>query len=218
MKAFWIAGLLTGVASSAFAADLPSTNAPPAPPPVYAPIFTWTGFYVGLNGGYAYRSMSSSNFTNSSGGVIGGQAGYNYQIGQFVGGIEGDIDWTDTADSGTFINGTNKFTTGAMITERLRAGIAMDRSLLFITGGYAGIQTRGSIIDPINGIAGGQDAWRNGGVIGAGVEYALTNNVSAKAEYLYAPFSSHTYFGGTPDAENNGLSLSLLRVGLNYKF
>ena len=56
------------------------------------------------------------------------------------------------------------------------------------------------------------------GVIGAGVEYALTNNISAKAEYLYAPFSSQTYFAGTPDAENNGLSLSLFRVGLNYKF
>ena len=218
MRKFWIAGLLAAVSTSAFAADLPTMKAPPAPPPVYAPAFTWTGFYVGVNGGYAYRSLSSSNMPSASGGVVGGTAGYNYQIGQFVGGLEGDLDYTDTAKSGGFFNGTNKFTTSTMTTERLRAGFAMDRSLFFITGGYAGIQTRGAFIDSVNGFAGAQDAWRNGGVVGGGVEYAFTNNISAKAEYLYAPFSSKSYFAGTPEAENNGLSMSLFRVGVNYKF
>jgi outer membrane immunogenic protein len=104
-----------------------------------------------------------------------------------------------------------------MTTERLRVGIAMDRSLFFITGGYAGVETRASFIDNA-GAFGAQNAWRNGGVVGGGVEYAFTNNISAKAEYLYAPMSSQTYFGGTPYAENSGLSMSLARVGLNYKF
>jgi outer membrane immunogenic protein len=217
MWKFWIAGLMAAVSTSAFGADLPTAKAPPAPAPYYAPLFTWTGFYVGVNGGYAYRSMSSSNLPSASGGVVGGTAGYNYQIGQFVGGIEGDLDYTDTAKSGGFFNGTNKLTTNTMTTERVRAGLAMDRSLFYITGGYAGIGTRGSFIDN-NGVFGAQNAWRNGGVVGGGVEYAFTNNVTAKAEYLYAPFSSQTYFGGTPYAENSGLSLSLFRVGVNYKF
>ncbi len=55
--------------------------------------------------------------------------------------------------------------------------------------------------------------WRNGGVVGAGLEYAFTNNISAKAEYLYAPFA-----GQTIDGQRSNLDLSLIRAGLNYKF
>jgi outer membrane immunogenic protein len=217
MRKFWIAGLLAAISTGAFAADLPTQKAPPAPPMIYAPAFTWTGFYLGVNGGFAYRAMSSSNFDNSGGDLIGGTAGYNYQIGQFVGGVEGDVNFTDTTQSGTFFNGVNKMSTGMMTTARVRLGLAMDRSLFYVTGGYAGVSTRASFIDN-NGVFGAQNQWRNGGVIGGGVEYAFTNNITGKAEYLYAPMSSATYFSGTPYVENSGLSMSLARVGLNFKF
>ena len=122
-----------------------------------------------------------------NGGLLGGPAGYNYQVGQFVGGVEADLDWTDMNKSNVYALGTNKFSTSTMTTERLRAGIALDRTLLFVTGGYAGIETKGSFNDTLNLISGSQSTWRNGGVIGGGVEYAFTNNITAKAEYLYMP-------------------------------
>jgi len=223
MKKFLLAALLAGVATSAFAADLPTHKAPPMMQPVYAPAFSWTGFYIGVNGGLGYADVGNTNFASSSGGVAGGTVGYNYQIGQFVGGVEGDLDWTGMGKSNAYVNGavaagTNKFNTEAMVTDRLRAGLAVDRALFFVTGGYAGVETNASFNDVLNKIGGSQSTWRNGGVVGGGVEYAFTNNISAKAEYLYAPMFSQTYFAGTPDAEKNSLALSLFRVGVNYKF
>lgn len=221
MTKFLMAALLAGVASSAMAADLPTRKAPPAPAQVYAPVFTWTGFYAGVNGGWGWASPSSSNFKTANGGLLGAQAGYNYQVGQFVGGVEADADWTYANSKNNYAPAgggaaSNSFKTGFMTTERLRAGVVMDRALIFVTGGYAGIQTNASFVN--GGVSGSQSAWRNGGVIGAGLEYAFTNNISAKAEYLYAPMSSQSYFGGTTSAESSSLNLSIIRAGLNYKF
>jgi outer membrane immunogenic protein len=222
MKKFLIAALLAGVATSAFAADLPTMKGPPPTPTVYAPAFTWTGFYGGINGGWGFGDLSNSNFSNPNGGLIGGTVGYNYQMNQFVIGGEADLDWADIYQKGTYANasaaGTNKFSNSWMTTERLRAGVAMDRTLIFLTGGYAGVQTRGWYNDTLNGISGAQSAWRNGGVIGAGVEYAFTNNITAKVEYLWIPLQDRSYFAGTPDGESNSYSINLIRAGLNYKF
>jgi len=210
MKKFLLAALLAGVATSAFAADLPNRKAPPTPAPYYAPpVFTWTGFYVGLNGGYGVGTGSNSGFGNPSGGLIGGTAGYNYQIGQFVLGAEGDLDWADMTKNGTNATvGAYKTDINTLATARARAGIALDRALLYVTGGYAGAETKVDIAG-----FGSQSDWRNGGVIGGGIEYAFTNNISAKAEYLYAPLQGKTYDGVKSNAD-----LSLIRAGLNYKF
>src|SRR6201999_3405809 len=95
MKKILLAALMAGVATSAFAADLPTRKAPPAPAPIYvAPAFTWTGFYLGVNGGYGVGNDGKS-FGNVDGGMVGGTAGYNYQLGQIVLGVEGDWDWAD---------------------------------------------------------------------------------------------------------------------------
>ena len=216
MKKYLLAVLLAGVSASAFAADLPTKKAPPAPPLVYAPPFTWTGFYVGLNGGGAFGPLGSSNFASPSGGLFGGTIGYNYQMGQFVGGVEADLDDSFMSRTSTPIpgGGAYKFSTNLTTTERLRAGIAIDRTLLYLTGGYAGIDTHGSY----NFGALSQDTWRSGGAIGGGVEFAVTNNISLKGEYLYEPFGDTTYFAGTPQAEKNSFSVNVIRAGVNYKF
>jgi outer membrane immunogenic protein len=115
---------LAGTLHSAMAADI-AVKAPvyKAPPPVIDP-WTWTGFYVGLNGGYSWGrsrtdvnyfnnvtgaaippppgSITSANF-NLNGGVFGGQAGYNWQNGNWVGGIEADIQWTGQKGSAFFL-------------------------------------------------------------------------------------------------------------------
>jgi len=219
MNKLLLAALLASVATGAFAADLPNQKGPPpAPAQVYAPPFSWTGLYAGINVGGAFGDLSNTNFSNPNGGVFGGQVGYNLQINQFVAGVEADLDGTSAIANNTYALGTNKFATGLMTTERVRAGLAMDRTLLFLTAGYAGIDTRASYNDTVNGLAGWQQSWRNGAAVGGGVEYAFTNNISVKAEYLYTPFVDQTYFAGTPDAEKNSFSTNTVRAGLNYKF
>jgi len=88
---------LAATTAIAAAADL-ARRAPyyPASAPVYAPLFSWTGFYIGINGGGGFGS-SNWDLTGSrtvSGGLVGGTVGYNYQFGQAVAGIEGDVDWS----------------------------------------------------------------------------------------------------------------------------
>ena len=214
MKKVLLAALMAGVASSAMAADLPTHKAPPAPAPYYAPpIFSWTGFYVGVNGGWGGGS-SGGDFGSPSGGLVGGTVGYNYQIGQFVAGLEGDWDWADLNKNGANVLGPYGNKIDDMVTARARAGVALGRALLYVTGGYAGVDVKTSL--PYYSYS--STDWRSGAAIGAGLEYAFTNNISVKAEYLYTPFVDQTYFAGTPDAENNKLAVSLFRVGINYKF
>lgn len=219
MKTLFLAVLMASAATGALAADLPTRKGTPMAPPVYAPAFTWGGLYVGVNGGFGYAHLGDSNFGSPSGGVVGGTIGYNWQMGQIVFGGEADIDYGFMSASNSFgAGGGTNLKTNWMTTERLRLGYAMDRALFYVTGGYAGVSTRGTITDPTIPFAGVQDNWRSGGVIGGGIEYAFTNNISAKAEYLWAPLQDKTYWAGTPDQETNHMSVSLARVGLNYKF
>ena len=209
MKKVLLAALMAGVASSAMAADLPTRKAPPAPAQYYAPpAFSWTGFYVGVNGGWG-GGTSGGDFGSPTGGLVGGTVGYNYQIGQFVAGLEGDWDWADINKSGTILGvGPYSNKVDSVLTARARVGVAMDRALLYVTGGYAGAE------DKVSTVGLSSTDWRSGGAIGAGIEYAFTNNISAKAEYIYAPLQSKSYGVG----EKSNLDLSLVRAGLNYKF
>jgi outer membrane immunogenic protein len=223
-KVLTAAAALAFVASSALAADLPTMKAPPAPAFIPPPLFTWTGFYVGLNGGGAWGSMrgaSNGLLADPNGGMIGGTVGYNYQISQFVVGYEGDVDLV----GGNWLSGKHTNAAGAistvrvddgLVTERLRVGYSFDRALVFLTGGYAGADVDAAVVDPIRGALASEN-WSNGYVLGGGLEYAFTNNISAKAEYLFAGFGSHHYFSGA-DATNGSLDLSMFRVGVNYRF
>ncbi len=223
MKKLFLAVLMSAAATGALAADLPTHKGEPMAP-VYAPApaFTWGGLYVGINGGLGYAAVGDTNFGNPSGGVIGGTLGYNWQMGQIVFGAEGDFDYGFMKASNTFSNnlaaGSTSLTTNWMTTERLRLGYAVDHALFYVTGGYAGISTQASIGDNVNAFAATQNGWRSGGVVGGGIEYAFTNNISAKAEYLWAPMEDKTYWTDTPDQETNHMSVSLARIGLNYKF
>jgi len=213
MRKVLLAALMAGVASSAMAADLPTHKAAPAPAPYYAPpVFTWTGFYVGINGGWAGVS-SGGDFGSPSGGVVGGTIGYNYQIGQFVVGAEGDWDWNSSKKTGVNVLGPYSNKIDEVLTARARLGYAMDRALLYVTGGYAGAEDKVSVPGVVD-----SSGWRNGGVIGAGLEYAFTNNITAKAEYLYAPLGSKTYTDAYGNSAKSKADLNMVRAGLNYKF
>ena len=217
MKTMILAIALAGAATGALAADLPTHKSAPAPATSYYKPFTWGGLYGGINGGFAYGALSSTNFSSPSTGLIGGTLGYNWQTGHFVYGLEGDLGYAFGKSSNTFARGTDTFKLGLLTTERARVGYAMDRALFFVTGGYAGVSNRATV-NTLTGASYSQSSWRSGGVIGGGIEYAFTNNISAKAEYLWAPMQNKTYWGGTSVAETNSESLSIIRAGLNYKF
>ncbi len=218
MTRFLIGALMAGVATSALAADLPSRQAVPYSAPAYAPPFTWTGVYFGVNGGGGWASTSNGSFGNLSGWTFGGTAGANYQINQFVIGAEGDWDWANVGHTQYFTLSSNKMNVNETLTLRARAGLAMDRALVYVTGGYAGVNANASFSTPLAGWGGSQSRWISGGALGAGVEYAFTNNITAKAEYLYLPLSNTNFFNSPLYSTRAPVDLSLLRAGVNYKF
>jgi outer membrane immunogenic protein len=222
MKRILTAALLASVATSAFAADLPSRKAPPLAPVYSAPAFSWTGFYVGVNGGFGtgdFRGAGSGVFGDPSGGFVGGTAGYNYQIGQFVVGVEGTLDWADLTKNTTLANGSfTKASVDSLGNVLGRFGFAADRALFYVAGGYAGGDVHGTDFTA-GGLTFGNSAWQSGYSIGGGIEYAVTNNVSVKAEYLFTQLGSQSYFAGSPaDGVKTGLNINTIKTGVNYKF
>ena len=239
-KALLVSCATIALASSAYAADLPARTAANVPAPIAAS--TWSGFYVGVNGGYGWGTEKDPYVTpvignfKPAGGLFGLQAGYNHQIGKYVVGLEADYAWASMSDSytiagSTVLNGSALSASATVQTQqnslgtvRARIGYDFNNLLVYATGGYA----YGSNKITVSGAATWQGAtWgaqagnsqtHTGWVIGAGTEYVLTKNVTAKAEYLYANLGNKTYWGGTVVADKVSLTTSVVRVGLNYKF
>lgn len=212
-------------AIAAHAADLPRRGPALAPAPaqsLYAPpAFTWTGFYAGLNAGYNWGTTSGAAgqaFSGPSGSVAGATVGYNYQIGQIVVGAEADWDIDGARSSRVFgaVNGVNSLSNVASLRARL--GFAADRALVYATGGYAGGTLSGSLLDPAAvPTYYTTSAWRNGYSLGAGIEYAFTDKVSGKAEYIFNSLASQTVFA-PPRLTTLGVNESTVRAGVNYHF
>ncbi len=196
------------LASSAFAADLPSKKAPAAMAPIAMPrSFTWNGVYGGLNGALAAGNFTNEGkdaFGNPSGGALGFTGGYNYQMpNNWVLGVEGDLGMANVKSSSAGGSSELRY----MNTLRGRVGYAMDRTMPYVTAGYAG----GTTHDDTGSTA---DTYHNGWTVGAGVEMALTDNWSAKVEGLYVRLEDKSFPGGG----TSGADLGLARIGLNYRF
>ena len=199
----------------------------PAKAPAYVPYapvpyFNWSGLYFGLNGGggWGRSSHTDANFGNStgefgvSGGLIGGTLGFNYQVGSWVWGLEGDLDWAKIHGSSGPINGVNYDSYLQWLsTVRGRVGYAFDRFLPYVTGGLAVGDVKGTITSPPVTILSGTNT-QAGWTLGAGVEYAFTPSLSAKAEYLYVDLGSSTPVPG----DSVELRAHVVRGGLNWRF
>lgn len=212
------------VAGPAFAADL---RPPPPPPaaPAYAPapVYNWSGFYFGLNGGYGFGTSKwttgalSTGAFDTSGGLIGPTVGANFQTGSFVFGIEGDLDWatlsgsTSNAPCPTTCQTTNNY----VATVRGRAGWAFDRFLVFATGGAAFSDIKGNVTG-----VGSAENFQTGWTAGGGIEVAFARHWTVKAEYLYVGLPNGTCTCGSPPGAPFTISATenLIRAGLNYKF
>lgn len=212
------------------AADLPRRNFAPPPVAAYSPVsaFSWTGFYVGVNGGYSWASLGSvgnATFDRPSGFTLGGTAGYNQQFGSFVLGVEGDFNWSNI-DSSRRQTINIDATPNAVVytsdvnwagTLRVRAGYAVDRVLLYATGGYAGASLDVAYTNVTTSTSASQSKWVHGYVVGVGLEYAFTRNLSGKAEYLYTALGDTGAFTGVYAARAD-YSSSAVRMGVNYRF
>jgi outer membrane immunogenic protein len=227
------------IAVPALAADLPVN----APPPVAPPPYDWSGFYLGLEGGWAFGRSQNINadpatptlglpLTNRfdvSGGLFGGTIGYNWQFSNWVAGVEGDFSWVDKTGSAndiapfntTTLNTTTEHWLG---TGRLRLGIPCDRWLVYGTGGFA----VAGVEDIINSTVFGhisQSVTRWGWTAGGGVEAAINRSWSAKVEYLFVALQDATYVNphlvvapNTLVTRTMTLNDNIIRGGINFRF
>jgi outer membrane immunogenic protein len=235
MKRFLIlAALLAIVAGGgpALAADLPQPGPPPPQAPVayiptVAPVYNWGGIYFGVNGGYGLGKSSwnipgvgtTADF-NTSGGLVGGTIGANFQTDAFVFGIEGDFDgsWLDGDSSDpncvASFGGACETKNNWLGTVRARVGYAADRVLFYGTAGGA----FGNIAEGANGAATSTFASKSvaGWTAGAGVEAAFADNWTARVEYLFVDLSDATFTTGV--APTVKFDANLIRLGVDYKF
>jgi outer membrane immunogenic protein len=219
-KASLVAGAVVlglAVAGSAGAADLSVTPLYKAQLPV-ATAYNWSGLYVGLNGGggWGTSNWDGAGSLNLSGGLIGGTAGVNWQVGRAVLGLEGDVDWSNLKGTATTLCPAGCTTNNDWLaTVRGRAGYAFDRFLPFVTGGLA----VGDIRATTPGFAGASQT-NAGWTVGGGVELALTNNWTAKAEYLHVDLGNLNcgFSCGVAAGNNVSLRTDVVRGGVNFRF
>lgn len=236
---FAASGLLAlSLAVPAEAADLPVAPVK-APPPIVVPIYDWTGFYIGANGGWG-ESRNCWSFINvagtlvpdgcssGSGGVFGGQLGYRWQMGQFVFGLEGQGDWADLKSwhvstiNPAFSTGTTVNSFG-LITGEL--GYAVNAALFYLRGGAAVIGNHYDVISNATGAElGVASATKWGGALGIGFEYGFAPNWSVGIEYdrLFMGDANNSFSVANPILANSlnriGQDVDLVTIRFNYRF
>ena len=229
-----------GMAAPASAADLAARPYTKAPPPMITPIYDWTGFYIGANGGWGQSrncwgivpvagAVIPDGCSDRSGGLIGGQIGYRWQANQFVFGLEAQGDWADLSNQRVSIIdplfSTRTKTDGiGLFTGQI--GYAWNAALLYVKGGAAVTSNRFSILSTISGAElAAASATRWGGTIGVGFEYGFTPNWSIGAEY------NHLFMGNANNSfsivnpinaafVNNRISqdVDMVTLRINYRF
>ena len=215
-------GVIALGVASASAADIQRRQMPTKAPVYVTPAYNWTGFYVGINGGWGWGHSDWSNLGGTadaklSGGLVGGTLGYNYQIGQLVLGLEGDIDWSNIkGDATTAIcaGGTCETRNSWLSTARGRVGYAVDRFMPYVTGGAAFGDIKAT---PVG--FGSERETKTGWTVGGGLEAAINGPWTAKVEYLYVDLgkgSCGTAVCGIPTDVD--FKANIVRAGINYRF
>jgi outer membrane immunogenic protein len=237
------AALAFGAAGQALAADLPQPPPPQAPAtyvPIVAPVYNWGGIYWGVNAGYGFGSSEWTDPSNGSGStstgdfdvsgfLAGATLGVKFQSDAWVFGIEGDFDgsWLNGTSSNTFctnvgFGGTAQCETKNtwLGTVRGRVGYAADRVLFYGTAG-------GAFGNIEAGVSGLQNSTEFGWTAGAGVEFALADNWTARVEYLFVDLGNSTCNTLNTCGTDNGtgaanqtvkFDANVIRVGVDYLF
>ena len=217
------------------AADFP----PPAPEPMRLPVSydangpytNWAGAYLGLNGGYGLGSSQwtlgplGTSVFNTNGFLFGGTVGFNYPIGAVLVGVESDVDWSGLSGSAAncAVNAAGAVAAcqtknNLLGTARARVGYALDRALIYVTGGTAFGPVQTGLSPPSTF----DSATKLGWTAGVGVEFAFPGNWSAKAEYLFVDLASSSCSTpancGTAAGSSVAFIENLVRGGVNYRF
>ena len=231
MKKFFLATValaLVGAAAPALAADLGARPYYQKAPAYAAPIYNWTGFYIGGHLGGAFSSDNNfsglSTGNNSNGRFLGGiQGGYDYQFSpNFVLGVEGQYSWL-SGNVGAVFPGSFAYTNNqrglGSITGRV--GYTWGPGLVYVKGGYAYSDNSESVTffgTPVAFATNGDHS--NGWTVGLGVEYMFAPNWSAKAEYMYYNFGDARFTApaaliptGTFTTDDH-----VIKAGVNYRF
>jgi outer membrane immunogenic protein len=220
------------ISSPAIAADLPTMK--PVPAAIAATAYDWSGFYVGGYAGGAFGSARLNdvpfptlvNKNSLAGFAGGGLAGFNYQAGALVLGVEGEFGYDGAQGSENFLNGAGhprreKFEESYVGRIRGRLGYTYDRFLLFAAGGASFADGKVSLDHEIIGLVKSTDQSRTGFNVGAGVDYAFTQNWIGRVEYIYDNFGKETYVFDPAagfDTRRVSLSENTVRAAVEYKF
>ena len=198
-----------GMSAPASAADLAARPYTKAPPPMVAAVYDWTGFYLGFNGGggWAHKCWDINNDLgvpigtvregchNATGGLVGGQLGYRWQVASWVFGLEAQGDWADFKGSNSslfFLNTTNQTKIDAFGLFTGQVGYAWNNFLWYFKGGAAVANDSYRGITTSTGIAfdtAHDTRW--GGVIGTGIEFGFAPNWSVAFEYDHIFMGNH---------------------------
>jgi outer membrane immunogenic protein len=240
MKKFLLGTLgLVAMVAPALAADLPVK----APPPMIPPMFNWSGFYIGGNGGWgrsddcwdvlsplAFPFVLSDGCHDRSGGVVGGQIGYRWQQpgSHFVWGLEAQGDWASLRSSRvsffdpTLTLGTKVDAIGLFTGQ---FGFAWDTWLWYWKSGFAVTDNNFSVTDNLTGASVSASSTRWGGALGTGFEYAFAPNWSVGFEYDHLFMGSKDFaFLGVANPELIGSinrirqDVDMVTVRFNYRF
>jgi outer membrane immunogenic protein len=241
--------LALGLADTSAAADLP-VKAPPRVAP--EPVFSWTGFYIGAHAGWGWGDTDSTileadnnffpqgtiNRNTFDGLLAGGQVGFNYQMGQWVIGVEGQFSWTDIDGSNRHdaillanLHATTDTDVNWVTTLTGRLGMAFGPALVYVKGGGAWaefesvtnsfVSSTGVLQQTVSG-----SETRTGWTVGGGIEYAFSNNWSIKGEYNFIDFGTErvtrtgTNFvtgAAVTRQRDQDTQLNIVKFGINYR-
>lgn len=223
VAALAFSGLVIGAAS---AADLPSRVRSPAVPVFAEAPFSWTGFYAGLNGGYAFKgetkyTIEGYNYDHDAKGFTGGvHGGFRQQFGALVVGVEGAAQFGNIHASKTIEAANTTTRINQLYTVTPTLGVAFDRVLVFGKAGWAGGNVTSTIAtyDTADWKSG---KFHNGWTVGGGVDYAFAHNWTVGLEYNYVRLANvkhtDTVYGDLL-AINARPEVHQTRINLGYKF
>lgn len=228
MKGILAAIVLTISTGNAFAADMPAApDTPYTRVPYVAPIFNWTGFYVGAMGGYAWSDevrasigglTVSTSSSDLQGGFAGGTIGHNWQMGSWVLGVEADAAWSDIqySVSGFGVTLGDKIQSFGSVTGRI-GYVPVQSLMVYFKGGYAWAENQISASG--FGVTFAESRFHSGGTVGVGLEYMFVPSLSAKVEYMWTDYSNENYLTSfIPGGIGLGASEQTVKAGINYHF
>jgi outer membrane immunogenic protein len=220
---------------AANAADLPVRPAPPRAPVFVAPVYNWTGFYIGINGGGAWAHkcwdfLGVAGFVREGchspdGGLFGGQVGFNWQTGAFVFGVEFAGDWaslTGSNNSLVFVAplNVNRSRIDALASFTGRVGYAWDAALLYAKGGGAWVDDKYDARIALLGVTATATESRGGWTVGGGFEYGFAPNWSFGVEYMHYDFGNKNVTFGGPGAGVDRIdqTVDAVTARINWRF